>query len=80
MFWLAKMSEESIFRTRFIALRIYSMAVIFVRNRYNSSTDAAVFPSPSSLSDIYDRILNSMSESVCFLILLHIKHGLLVHY
>ena len=62
MFWLAKMSEESFFRTRFIAFRIYSMAVMFVRNRYSSSTDAAVFPSPSSLSDIYDRILNSMAS------------------
>lgn len=48
MFWLARINDDSFFRTRFIPLRIYSIAVIFVKNKYSSSTAATVFPRPRS--------------------------------
>jgi hypothetical protein len=58
-FWLARMTLDSFLRTRFMKLRMYSIAVRFVRNRYSSSMLAAVLPSVSSLSDMKDSTLNS---------------------
>ena len=58
MFWLARSIEESFFRTRFIQLRRYSIAVLFVKNRYSSSIPATVLPRPRSWLLRYDRMLN----------------------
>ena len=56
------MMDESFFLTRFIAFRIYSIAVIFVKNKYNSSMDAAVLPLPSNWLLMKDRILNNIAS------------------
>ena len=48
MFCDARTIALSFFLTRFMLFRMYSMAVMFVRNRYSSSMDATVFPIMSS--------------------------------
>ena len=62
MFCEARITELSFLRTRFMALRIYSMAVRLLRKRYNSSMEATVFPMPRSLLLIYDKILKSIAS------------------
>ena len=62
IFWLARITEESFLRTRFMQLRRYSIVVIFERKRYSSSTDAAVLPLPSSSLLMKERILNSIQS------------------
>jgi len=61
IFWLAIITALPFLRTRFMAFRMYSMAVMLVKNRYSSSINAAVFPLDSRASDIKERTLNSIA-------------------
>ena len=56
------MTEESFLRTRFMQLRRYSIVVMLDKNKYNSSTDAAVLPLPSSSLLMKERILNNIQS------------------
>ncbi len=51
-----------IVEVRFDAFRMYSIAVILVRNKYNSSIIATVLPLSSNSFVIYERTLKSIAS------------------
>ena len=51
-----------IVEVRFDAFRMYSIAVILVRNKYNLSIAATVLPLPSNSFVIYERTLKSIAS------------------